>query len=310
MTNRIARTSVPNGRYARVSARERVLRFALMGSTALVGVALASPAAAQVTVTPAGGGTVVSDSGTPADQTASGGGVRIYDISDGSQVAVSGVTINQTVTGPTANALSLEVPSGAGGLGVTFNGTNTISTTVSGGAAVAISNTGNLGVGFTSSGSTFTGSYGFNISNPNGFVSFNSQGQSLNIVASGTAVTGINVAALLNPEVYLGTSTISGFATGVYVTTTDTRPLGALVNSTGGSISASQVGIKIAPGAASIGTVQSQSAITAPTGIQVTGGGGATITTSGGGTILSFTTLSVMVTAVTEPLSTSLTNWL
>ncbi len=265
--------------------RNAWVRGVLLGSTALVGLTLAHPAAAQVTVTPTGGGTIVSDTGTADNQTAGGGGVRIYNIDDGSAVTVSGVTINQTVTGPTANALSLEVPSGIGGLGATFNGVNTISTAVSGGAAVSISNTGNLGVGLTSSGSTFTGSYGFLISNPNGFGGFNSQGQSQNIVASGTAVTGISVAAQLNPEVYLGTSTISGFATGVNETTTDTRELYALVNSTGGSISASQVGIRIAPGPASTGIVQSQSAISAPIGIQVTGGGGATITTSGGGTI-------------------------
>ncbi|OYY71813.1 autotransporter-associated beta strand repeat-containing protein [Sphingomonas sp. 28-63-12] len=261
-------------------------RGALLGSSALVGVALsASPAMAQTVVNPTGGGTIVSDTGTPDDQTATGGGVRIYDISDGSGVTVNGVTINQTVTGPTPNALSIEVPSGNGGLGVTFSGNNAISTTVSGGAAVTISNTGNLGVGFTSSGSTFTGSYGFIVNNPNGFAGFNSQGQSQTIIANGTAVTGISVAALLNPEIYLGTSTISGFATGVNVTTTDTRQLYALVNSTGGTINATQVGINIAPAAASTGIVQSQSAITAPTGIQVSGGGGATITTSGGGTI-------------------------
>ncbi|MGJ3647632.1 autotransporter-associated beta strand repeat-containing protein [Sphingomonas sp. GlSt437] len=267
------------------AARDAILRNALLASTALVGVSIATPVAAQ-TVTPAGGsGTIVGGGGSTTDQTGSGGGLRRYNLPSGASVTVNGVSIQQTTTGPTVNALSIEVPSGSNGLGVTINGTNNISTTVTGGAAVAISNPGNMGVSFTTGGSTFTGSYGFNINNPNGYVAFHSDNLTQHFVASGSAVTGINISAQLNPEAYLGNSTISGFATGVHLSTTDTRQLYAYVKSTGGSISATQVGIDLAPASNSVGAVDSQSAITAPIGIRVTGGAGATITTGGTGTI-------------------------
>ncbi|MFX7620870.1 hypothetical protein ABTJ52_21030, partial [Acinetobacter baumannii] len=83
--------------------------------------------------------------------------------------------------------------------------------------------------------------------NPNGYVAFHSDNLTQHFVASGSAVTGINISAQLNPEAYLGNSTISGFATGVHLSTTDTRQLYAYVKSTGGSISATQVGIDLAP---------------------------------------------------------------
>ncbi len=256
-------------------------RSALLGSSALIGIAMtASPAMAQTAV---GGGTITANGAAVTDNTGTGGGVRLTNVNQGNTVTVQNVTINQTLIGPAAAALSVEGASGTTSAIIT--GTNSLTTTVSGNAAYRQTSNGNNFLTFTSSGNSFTGSFGFIFNTPNGFSGFNSQGQSQAITASGTAVTGISVAALLNPEVYLGTSTISGFATGVDVTTTDPRPLFALVNSTGGSINASQVGIRIAPAAASTGVVESQSAITAPTGIQVTGGGGATITTSGGGTI-------------------------
>ncbi|WP_436448419.1 hypothetical protein, partial [Enterococcus faecium] len=53
------------------AARDAILRNALLASTALVGVSIATPVAAQ-TVTPAGGsGTIVGGGGSTTDQTGS-----------------------------------------------------------------------------------------------------------------------------------------------------------------------------------------------------------------------------------------------
>ena len=76
-------------------------RKLLLGSTALVGVSLASPALAQ-TITPAGGGTVTTTNGT-----ITGGGPNegvLVDQAGAGGVTVSGVTIMNTGTSPTADA--------------------------------------------------------------------------------------------------------------------------------------------------------------------------------------------------------------
>jgi|GEM_PF-1475884 len=266
--------------------REALLRKALLGSTALIGIGLvATPAAAQTTiVSPSGGGTIQRTGGsnpTVNNQTGSGGGVLITNVTGSTGLETNGVTIANTNGTPNANALDVEgSTSGLNTTGMVFAGTNNISTTASGGAAFYLQTNANMGITFLSGGSTFTGSYGLNLSAPAGYISLESTGFDQSFVGNGTAVAGINAISGVNAGLQIGGSSITGFATGVNAQNT----YGTSFTSTGGTINATGVGLHfIATGGGS--TVNSQSAITAPTGILSTDTTGSTITTSGNGTI-------------------------
>lgn len=257
----------------------------LLGSTALIAASLAvSPAFAQTVVNPAGGGTITRTGGsapTVNDQSAGGGGIQISNVSQATAVTVDGVTINNTNGAPTSDALRiLGSTSGLNSTGVTLTGVNTLTAAVDGGAALYIQTNANMGVGITSSGSTFTGSYGINIQAPGGYLFFDASNQSQSFVANGTHIAGFNAITNVNAQILLGSSTFTGFDTGINAS----NFFGSTVEMTGGSINALVTGIRTdATGGGS--TINSQAAIVAPTGIHSTNTDGTTITTSGAGTI-------------------------
>lgn len=263
----------------------RRIRAGLLGSTALIAAALAvSPALAQTVVSPAGGGTVTRVGGsspTVNDQSGSGGGVQITNVTQATQINVNGVTIDNTTGAPSVDALRIQgSTSGLNSTGVTLTGVNTLTTTADGGAGLYVSTNANVGVGITSSGSTFTGSYGINIQALAGYVSFDASNQSQSFVANGTHIAGFNAVTGVNASIQLGSSTITGFDTGINAS----NFYGSYVQMTGGSINALITGIRTdATGGGS--TIESQAAIVAPTGIHSTNTDGTTITTSGAGTI-------------------------
>ncbi len=273
----------------RRAARGRVLRDALRATTTLVGAVLASSAAAQTIATLTGGGTITHTGGIDPDfddQTAGGGGVQITNVTQDTGISVNGVTINETVSTPTENALDIRgITDGPNSTGVIFTGTNNLTTTISGGSAYYQQTNLNAGLTLSSSGSVFTGSYGINISAPVGSIILDSTNQSQTFTANGAAIAGINLNSGVNASIEYGTSITSGFATGVNAS----NVLGTSFHSTGGSINATTTGIRLdATGGGN--TVDSQTAITAPIGISVTGTDGAIIVTSGGGTINSAST--------------------
>lgn len=146
----------------------RRIRVGLLASTALIAASLAaSTAFAQTVVSPAGGGTIARTGGsnpTVNDQSGSGGGVQLTNVTQSTQTNVIGVTVNNTTGAPSSDALRVVgLTSGLNSTGVTLTGVNTLTTTVNGGSALYVSTNANLGVGITSSGSTFTGSYGINL---------------------------------------------------------------------------------------------------------------------------------------------------
>ena len=263
----------------------RRMRLGLLGSTALIAASLAaSGAMAQTTVaTPAGGGTITRTGGSSSttDQTAGGGGVLISNVTQAALITVNGVSINNTTGAPSGDALRiLGETSTLNSTGVAVTGVNTLTTTVNGGAALYIQTGANMGASINSSGSTFTGSYGINLQAPSGYVSFDASNQSQSFVASGTHIAGFNAVTGVNASIRLGSSTITGFDTGINTS----NFFGSFVEMTGGSINALVTGIRTdATGGSS--NIQSQAAIVAPTGIHSTNTTGAQITTSGAGTI-------------------------
>ena len=244
---------------------------------------------AQVTVaTPAGGGVITRTTGsnpTVNNQTGAGGGLLITDVTQATDLTLNGVQISNTSGAPGANALDIRgLTSGLNSTGLRLTGANTLTTTANGGAALYMATNANMGLTFQSSGSVFTGSYGVNLSAPGGYISLDSTGQSQSFVANGTAIAGINAISAINASILIGGSSISGFATGVNAQ----NLYGAGFVSTGGTISASGTGVRLdATGGQN--SVNSQSAITAQTGIHSTAAGDttntSTITTSGAGTI-------------------------
>ena len=257
----------------------------LLGSTALIAASLAvSPAFAQTVVNPAGGGTITRTGGsapTVNDQSAGGGGIQISNVSQATAVRVDGVTINNTNGAPTSDALRiLGSTSGLNSTGVTLTGVNTLTAAVDGGAALYIQTNANMGASITSSGSTFTGSYGINLQALSGYISFDASNQSQSFVANGTHIAGFNAISNVNAQILLGSSTFTGFDTGINAS----NFYGSTIEMTGGSINALVTGIRTdATGGGS--TISSQAAIVAPTGIHSTNTNGTTITTSGAGTI-------------------------
>ncbi|MEO5865963.1 MAG: hypothetical protein ABIS14_10570, partial [Sphingomonas sp.] len=122
---------------------------------------------AQTVVTnPSGGGSITRNGGAApsvTDQTATGGGVRVYDITGNTPITVSGVTINQSVTGPTANALALEgSTAGSNNIGVTFSGTNAITSSVANGAALALTSNATSNAVINAA-TTLQGKYGIDV---------------------------------------------------------------------------------------------------------------------------------------------------
>ncbi|MES2988884.1 MAG: hypothetical protein V4808_13340 [Pseudomonadota bacterium] len=316
MVHRSNGAGAPAGSIARAvrSGRGRKL---LLGSTALIGMAIANPAWAQTqncsfvsydadlddpcsggggsggtpaptppptpspspapTPTPAafGGGTITAPGATTEDP-GSGQGVRVTNVTQANAVTVTGVVISQSVAGPATAALSIEGNSGTTSVNL---GGSTLSTTVGGNAAYQQTSAGNNFLSINAANS-FTGSYGINLTSANSFVDINTNGFNQTITAYGTAVAGINAVSSNAVGVNSAGSTITGFATGINAAATSTSF--ASVTTTGGSISATATGIR-ASGPTAI--VDSQSAITAPVGIQADGTQTATVTTSGAGTL-------------------------
>ncbi|MFS2108614.1 autotransporter-associated beta strand repeat-containing protein [Sphingomonas sp. Sphisp140] len=255
--------------------REALLRKALLGSTALVGVAIASPAVAQ---TSANGGHVTSASGSTVTGNGANQGVKAVFSSAGG-VTVDGATVSNTTGTPNANALDLE-NSGGTGFGISYaNNASTLTTTQNGGAAAYISQTGaNLGIGHTVSGNVFTGSYGERyVSSGAIFYERSGTGGSDTYIGNGTQVTGVDLTAA-NIGADFDSPTISGFATGISLASTG----GASMTSLGGSITtlANGTGIK---GSASSGgvSIDEASTITATTGIDAQAANNVTIAARG-----------------------------
>ena len=249
----------------------------------------ASPVMAQITVaTPAGGGTITRTAGsnpTVDNQTGSGGGLLITNVTQSTGLALNNGQINNTTGAPGANALEIRgSTSGLNSTSLLVTGTNNLTTTVNDGAALYISTNANMGLTFASSGSVFTGSYGLNLNAPSGYIYLDSTGQSQSFVGNGSAIAGINAISAINANLMIGGSSISGFATGVNAQ----NALGAGFTSTGGSISATGTGIRL-DATNGQNSVDSQSAITAQTGIHSTAAGNtagaSTITTGGAGTL-------------------------
>jgi len=263
----------------------RRVRAGLLGSTALVAVSLAvSPVFAQTVANPIDGGTITRTGGsapTVSDQSASGGGVQITNVSQATTTNVNGVSIENITGAPSLDALRIAgSTSGLNSTGVTLTGANLLTSSLNGGSALYVTTNANMGVGITSSGSVFQGSYGVNLQASNGYVDFNASGQSQSFYGIGTHVAGFNAVTSINGSIRLGASTFTGFDTGVNVST----PLGAFVEMTGGSINALLTGIR-ADATNGGNTIESQAAIVAPTGIHSTNTDGTTVTTCGAGTI-------------------------
>ncbi len=262
------------------------MRMGLLGSTALIAAGLAcTPAFAQTTIaSPTGGGTITRPDGSTAptvdNQTGAGGGIQISNVHADAGIGVNGVTINNTTGAPTSDALRILGAAGPLTTGVTLTGVNTLTTTTNGGSALYISTNANMGVAITSSGSTFTGSYGINLQAAAGYVSFNAPNQSQSFVANGTHIAGFNAVTGVNASIQLGASTFTGFDTGINTS----NFYGSFVEMTGGSINALVTGIR-ADATGGRSNIQSQAAMVAPTGIHSTNTDGGDVTTSGAGTI-------------------------
>ena len=107
-------------------SREALLRKALFASTALVGVTLAGPVAAQSY--PAGGGTitVTGGSGASINNTGSNGGFQDTN-GPNTRLVINNVTIDNTTASPSADAIKVTRSSFSGsGDGFSFTGTNNL----------------------------------------------------------------------------------------------------------------------------------------------------------------------------------------
>lgn len=255
------------------------MRHALLGSSALLGIALsASPAMAQ-SISPAGGGTVSTNNGTITGGGANEG-VAVQQNGPGG-VDVTGVTITNTGNTPTPDGLRV---TGAGGQGVGIGIISTSTITSQNGDGVSLIGINeNIGFGVTA-GQTLnvTGINGLRLATTNGSLFLGGTGTVGDIVATARTVgTGTGVLIDLTgggTGGSLGSVSASGFATGIGATGN-----GLSLTIEGGSITATSTGISLNSSSNII--LDSQAAIVAPTGISVTAANGATVTTSGGGTI-------------------------
>ena len=269
--------AVTNG--AKAGRLSGLRRNALLGSSALVGIAMAaSPLMAQ-SITPAGGGTVSN-----GDATITGGGVGegVLVQQNGNQgTVVSGVTITNTGNSPTPDGLQVR---GAGGQGAGLSIVTTSTITSQNGDGVSLIGTSeNIGFGIAF-GQTLnvTGINGLHLTTTGGGLFLGGTGTVGDIVATArTAGMGTGVLIELpNGGVggSLGNVTASGFATGIGATG---NGLGLTIE--GGTITASSTGISLDSSSNII--LDSQAAIVAPTGISAISTNGVSVTTSVGGTI-------------------------
>ncbi|MDQ0251932.1 hypothetical protein J2W22_004020 [Sphingomonas kyeonggiensis] len=270
--------------------REALLRKALLGSTALIGITLATPALAQST-SPAGGGTI-SGSGTYTDDTATNGGVMV-DNTQSSGVTMTGVTINNTTGNPNGSAYRQNAAGGQSAVLYTA-GANSLRSDQNGAALFMQAGGGNLtwAIGQTDTSSTtdLNATFGAYLV-ATGFINVVDFGtvSSLRNVTGISGDTGIYATSTTSTvNLSLKAPTISGFATGINALSAT----GANVTTTGGTIStlANGTGIAASASNASAGvTVSSGSAITTSgtgIGINVTSSNTAnSVTTTTGGTI-------------------------
>jgi len=270
--------------------REALLRKALLGSTALIGITLATPALAQST-SPAGGGTI-SGSGTYTDDTATNGGVMV-DNTQSAGVTMTGVTINNTTGNPNGSAYRQNAAGGQSAVLYTA-GANSLRSDQNGAALFMQAGGGNLtwAIGQTDTSSTtdLNATFGAYLV-ATGFINVVDFGtvSSLRNVTGISGDTGIYATSTTSTvNLSLKAPTISGFTTGINALSAT----GANVTTTGGTISTLTNGTGIAASAsnASAGvTVSSGSAITTSgtgIGINVTSSNTAnSVTTTAGGTI-------------------------
>lgn len=255
------------------------MRGLLLGSTALIGVALAAPAMAQTSVN---NGHVTSPNSGVVTGDGVDEGASVVFMGAGS-VFLDGASINNGTGVPNANGLSL-INTGGGGFGVALvNNASAFTTDQSGGAAVHIAQTGaNMGIGHQVSGNVFTGSYGERyVSSGAIFYERSGSGGSDSYFANGTAIAGVHLTGR-SVGADFDAPSITGFGTGIFADTIN----GASVTTQGGDITTSSGGTGIAAVASNGGVnISSQSAIDAETGISVNATGAVSITTSGTGTI-------------------------
>ncbi len=272
------------------AGREALLRKALLGSTALIGITLATPALAQST-SPAGGGTITG-TGTYTDDTATNGGVMV-DNTVSAGVTMTGVTIDNTTGNPNGSGYKQNAAGGQSAVLYTA-GTNSLRSDQNGAALFLQAGGGNLtwAIGQTDNSSTtdLNATFGAYLV-ATGFI---------NVVDFGTVsslrnVTGINgdtgiyaTSTTSTVNLSLKAPTITGFATGINALSAT----GATVTTTGGTISVLPSGTGISASATGSGagvTVSSGSAITtsvAGIGIKAASTSGSTsVTTTAGGTI-------------------------
>lgn len=271
--------------------REALLREALLGSTALIGVALATPALAQSTY-PAGGGTI-SGTGTYTDATATNGGVTVTNTVNAG-VIMADVTINNTTGDP--NGIAYKQVSAGGQSAVLYTaGANTLRSDQNGAALSLQAANGNvtwaIGQSDESSTTDLTATYGAYLI-ANGFVNvvdFGTVSSLRNVTADGAGVAGIYASSSGSTvNLSLKAPVISGFATGISAISA----AGAIVTTTGGSISTLPSGTGISATASNAGApvmVSSGSAIStsiAGVGINASSNNSATsVITTAGGTI-------------------------
>jgi fibronectin-binding autotransporter adhesin len=229
-------------------------------------------------ITPAGGGTVSTSSGTISGGGA-GEGVLVQQTGAGG-VTVAGANIDNTTATPTSSGLQVNGNGGVGaGLGIT--GSSTV--TSSNGNAVVLNGGTGENIGFSvGAGQTLT------VSGTNGVVLAGDQNLFLadpasagNILANAAISgngSGIQITTGAEAVGSLGNVTLNGFATGISASGGSQD-----ITIEGGSITAGGTGINLTSTGSS--DLTSQAAIIAPTGIRVNPATGASITTTGAGTI-------------------------
>ncbi|MFS2108979.1 autotransporter-associated beta strand repeat-containing protein [Sphingomonas sp. Sphisp140] len=270
--------------------REALLRKALLGSTALIGITLATPALAQST-SPAGGGTI-SGSGTYTDDTAANGGVMV-DNTQSSGVTMTGVTINNTTGNPNGSAYRQNAAGGQSAVLYTA-GANSLRSDQNGAALFMQAGGGNLtwAIGQTDTSSTtdLNATFGAYLV-ATGFINVVDFGtvSSLRNVTGISGDTGIYATSTTaTVDLSLKAPTISGFATGINALSAT----GANVTTTGGTITTLANGTGIAASAsnaiAAVNVTSGSAITTSGTGIGINVTSSNTtnsVTTTAGGTI-------------------------
>lgn len=279
-------------------------RHALLGSSALIGIAMTATSAGAQSF-PVGGGTiVVNGGGTTTNNTGANGG---FENTDGTSLTITDVTITNTTGSPTIDAIRFTRTSFSGnGDGFSFNGTNTL-VAASGGSGMNFSSTGgnNSGIGFNGT-LNVTGLNGI-VASSNGAI-FHSGAATFNLIAqtngSGSGLLWTSANSCICDTSLTGAFNASGFQYGADLTANNsfifftTGSGGAITGvqqgiranaqnvelSIGSSISASSTGIG-ATATNGFAQVTATGAIVAPSGIVASGTNGAIVITSGGGTI-------------------------